>query len=60
MGICYSKLGSLDQAIIYYNYSIQVNPQFSDAYLNLGYAYQQKGDEVKAQEYFAKGQQFKK
>lgn len=57
IGACYSNLRNFDLAIKYFSQAIQMNPNFADAYQNLGLAMQQKGDNQKAQKYFQKAQQ---
>ena len=46
--------GNLDEAIKYFQISLQLNPQFADAVHNLGFIYYQKGDKEMAKQYLAK------
>ncbi len=45
-------MNQLDKAIDAFKQSVQIDSNYADAYHNLGYTYQLKGDHVKAIEYF--------
>ena len=46
--------GNLDQAITNYQKAIMIEPDFADAYFNLGNAFKRKGDLIKAAHYYQK------
>jgi len=43
-GVSYAALNKLDAAIDNFNHAISVNPNYLDAYINLGHAFKKKGD----------------
>ena len=52
LGICYSRLGRLDDAIASYQSAIAKDPKLAQGHLNLGFAYERKDDLAHAkQEY---------
>ncbi|HUL14547.1 MAG TPA: sulfatase-like hydrolase/transferase [Terriglobales bacterium] len=52
LGICYSRLGRLDDAIASYQSALAKDPKLAQAHLNLGFAYERKDDLTHArQEY---------
>lgn len=57
LGVAYGFKQDYQNAIRVLEKAIQVNPKYSKIYYNLGVTYRQMGQEAKAQEYFAKGQQ---
>ena len=52
LGILYGQMNQLDKAIDAFKQTIQIDSNYADAYHNLGYAYQLKGDHAKAIECF--------
>ena len=42
------KANKLDDAIVYYDLAIQMNPKMVDAYINLAQTYAQKGNNTEA------------
>lgn len=57
IGACYIQLRNFDEAIRIYQLAIQENPNYADAYQNIGVAYAQMGDQQKAQQYMQKAQE---
>tara|TARA_B100000809_G_scaffold265566_1_gene324808 strand:+ start:271 stop:1074 length:804 start_codon:yes stop_codon:yes gene_type:complete len=56
-GICLKNLKRYDDAIIYYEKAISINPEISKLYYNYGTLYQEKGDEQKVIIYMEKAVQ---
>jgi tetratricopeptide (TPR) repeat protein len=52
LGILYGQMNQLDKAIDAFKQTIKIDSNYADAYHNLGYAYQLKGDHAKAIECF--------
>ncbi|MDZ4843963.1 MAG: tetratricopeptide repeat protein [Chitinophagales bacterium] len=57
LGVAYGFKQDYQSAIRVLEKAIQINPKYSKIYYNLGVTYRQLGQEEKAQEYFAKGQE---
>lgn len=54
LGIIYGKLNQLDNAIYSLKKAVEIDDKYADAFYNLGYAYQLKGEHKIAIEYFDK------
>lgn len=58
LAVAYDRVGMLDEAIEYYEKTLELNPNLKDLYLkvhnNLGYTYSKKGDTKKALEHYQK------
>ena len=54
IGVSYHQKGDLQNAKIYYERAIKINPNNSDAYINLGAIYQEENNLIKAQECYEK------
>jgi tetratricopeptide (TPR) repeat protein len=48
LGICYSRLGRLDDAIASYQSALAKDPKLAQAHLNLGFAYERKNNLAQA------------
>jgi choline-sulfatase len=48
LGICYSRLGRLNEAVESYQKALAVDPKLAQAHLNLGFAYERMGDNARA------------
>jgi Tfp pilus assembly protein PilF len=59
MGTCYLQLRDYNNAVNYLNTAIQQDPNYADAYYNLGLTYSQLGDELNAQKYLQQAQQLR-
>lgn len=57
LGVAYGFKQDYQSAIRVLEKALQINPKYSKIYYNLGVTYRQLGQEAKAQEYFAKGQE---
>lgn len=57
LGIVSGIKGAHDQAIFYFEKALKINPQVAVSYVNLGTAYQNKGDAVRAAEYYNKAKE---
>ena len=44
LGICYSRLGRLNEALDSYKKALAADPKMAQAHLNLGFAYERMGD----------------
>lgn len=54
LGRLHLRNGEYDQAIDFFLRSIKANPHFANPYINLAIAYEKKGDNAKALEYYRK------
>jgi tetratricopeptide (TPR) repeat protein len=54
LGECYEKLNDYDNALEYYNKSIDLDPQQSDPWAGIGAVYDEQGDTIKALTYTLK------
>jgi tetratricopeptide (TPR) repeat protein len=52
LGILFGQVNQLDNAIMAFNKAILIDNKYADAFYNRGYAYQIKGDHIKAIENF--------
>ena len=59
MGTCYLQLRDFNNALNYLNAAIQQDPNYADAYYNMGLTYSQMGDELNAQKYLQQAQQLR-
>lgn len=59
MGTCYLQLRDYNNAINYLSTAINQDPNYGDAYYNLGVTYSQMGDELNAQKYLQLAQQLR-
>lgn len=48
LGICYSRLGRLNEAVESYKKALAEDPKLAQAHLNLGFAYERMGDKAGA------------
>jgi Tfp pilus assembly protein PilF len=50
LGICYSRLGRLPEAVESYQKALTADPKLAQAHLNRGFAYERMNDSARAKE----------
>lgn len=54
MGEVQGRTGNLDKAVELFNQAVEIDPNYTESYNNLGFAYYRKGEYRRAEEFFKK------